>query len=294
MTFLRALTWSVLVGFFTLSAPAAAWAQEDVDDDLDEILGTGPSSPTSTVADERREAEREAEQGTDPTDVVLPDAKKHLIKTLQKKNFLKIKRFEFMPFVGLVTNDPFVNRILFGGGLGYHITEVFQFEIQGSYAPILGVDGVGDYKPVTNQLTCQGKADDSNCNSVAPEISRQIWHMVGQFNWSPFYGKIAARRSTIAFDLYASLGAGVVGTQDDLKLLGVGPSDTDAFATEFQAHPAISLGGGLRVNFSKTVGLRLEVRTISYIGVLRSTQLELKNNLTMLLGASILFGRRVQ
>jgi len=280
---LRSILWAPALAF-GLASPALA--QEEGGDDLDDILAPS-GSQTSTVAEERREAEREAERG-DTGETKVPDYRKKLIKTLQKKEFLKIGRFEFTPHLGYVANDPFVHRLLFGAGLGYHITEVFMFEIQGGGSPDLGT---GDFKPITSQLTCANGADEDNCNSVAPEISRQTWHVVGQFNWSPFYGKISSKRSSIIFDLYATLGAGVVGTVDDLALIGQEDED-DALLTQFQVHPALALGGGLRVNFTKTVGLRFDVKSLSYIGTLQSTKLELKNNLTLQLGASVLFGRR--
>lgn len=285
---LRSILWAPALAL-GLASPALA---QEGGDDLDDILGTSSDQP-GTVAEERREAEREAERG-DTGETKVPDYRKKLIKTLQKKEFLKIGRFEFTPHLGYVANDPFVHRLLFGAGIGYHITEVFMFEIQGGGSPDLGT---GDFKPITSQLTCAGGADDENCNSVAPEISRQTWHAVAQFHWSPFYGKIATKRDSIIFDLYATLGAGVVGTVDDLALIGIDDTDDEweeAAATQFQAHPALALGGGLRLNFTKTVGLRFDVKSLSYIGTLQSTKLELKNNLTLQLGASVLFGRRTK
>jgi hypothetical protein len=84
---------------------------------------------------------------------------------------------------------------------------------------------------------------------------------------------------------------GTGGRLDDLEVTQQ-TTDERALATERQVHPAISFGGGIRAMFGRTGGIRFEVRDISYIGVLQSTQLELKNNLAIIAGASIFFGRR--
>lgn len=267
----------------TLDAPVADdGVAQDEDDDLDDILGT--SSDSSSVRQERRDIEREAATDDGQIEVQLPEAKKKLIRILQPKTFLKIGRFEFVPQVGVVTNDPFIRRIMFGAALGYHFTEVFELELQGSFAPNFQE---GDWKAITKQITAEG------ANQVAPEISRQMWHLTLNFNYSPFYGKVATRKGSIVFDVYASFGTGIVGTLDDLALIG-NEDVPEAVYTERQVHPALSLGGGLRIAFNRTFALRLEGRTISYIGVLESRKLELKNNLTVILGASIFFGRRFE
>ncbi len=257
--------------------------EEDEDDELDKLIYGDPDEEKS-VREERRaleeEAEREAQGGTT---VEIAPPKKRVIKPLQPKKIMKLGRFEVVPYVGLVTNDPFIRRVMFGADLGYHITEVFGVELQGSFSPNFGE---GDWKPITSQII--------NANQVSPEISRMMWHAVATFNFSPFYGKVATvGRTTIIFDIYGLFGAGVVGTSDDLTIIQK-EEDAKALATQTQVHPAISFGGGLRVAFNKTFALRFEARDISYIGVLESVQLELKNNLALMLGASIFFGRRIE
>jgi len=271
------------------AGPAAA--QDDPLDDLSDILGDDEPTEETTVADERRAVEEDASsddaalaenRGTEQ--VELPPAKKKLIKTLQRKYFLKLGRGEITPYAGLVTNDPFLRRILFGASLGYHITEIFELEVNGSYSPTFGTDGVGDYKPVTRQITEQ--------NAVAPELSRLTAHATLNFNFSPLYGKVATRgRGAIIFDIYGLFGAGIAYTIDDLKITNSEGEDF-AEATRAQVHPALSFGGGLRIAFNKTFALRFEARSLSYIGTFESTSLELKNNLALMLGASFFVGRK--
>lgn len=281
---------ALLLGVGLLAARPAL-AQDDPLDDLSDILGDDSTAPEGTVADERQAIEEEAarddasdaeNRGTEVVD--LPPAKKKLIKILQRKYFLKLGRGEITPYAGVITNDPFLRRILFGASLGYHLTEVFELELNGSYSPTFGTDGVGDYKPVTRQITAE--------NAVAPELSRLTAHATLNFNFSPFYGKVATRgRGAIIFDIYGLFGAGIAYTIDDLKITNSEGQDF-AEATRAQVHPALSFGGGLRIAFNRTVALRFEARSLSYIGTFESTSLELKNNLALMLGASFFVGRK--
>lgn len=268
------------------SAPADGVAAEEPEEegsgtDIDDILG--PEEPgSSTVGEEKREI-REGTDAAETEKVVIPPPKKRTIKVLQPKTFLKLGRFEVTPHIGGVTNDPFIRRVMFGAHVGYHATEIFEIELMGGFSPDLKE---GDYKAVTKQIL--------TANQVSPEISRMMGYALANANISPFYGKVATfGRNSIIFDFYGTFGAGIVYTVDDLEVTQQ-DQDEKALATERQVHPAISFGGGIRVMFGRTGGIRFEVRDISYIGVLQSTQLELKNNLALMAGASIFFGRRAE
>lgn len=276
------------------AAPALALAAPDIQpapvleqdpgDDLDDILGEDPAEEgDKSVREERRELEEEADKGEEPETIKIKPPERKTIKTLQPKSFVKVNRFELVPYVGMITNDPFIRRILFGANLGYHLTEVLEVELQGSFSPNFGE---GDWKPITRQII--------DANQVSPEISRMTWHATVNLNFSPFYGKVATLgRNSIIFDIYGTFGAGVVGTEDDLVVIQK-EDDDKAISTAVQVHPALTFGAGLRVAFNRTFALRFEVRDISYIGILEGTQLELNNNLGIMLGASIFFGQRAE
>jgi len=281
LALLATLTFASAPAF---AEPLAPVLSQDVDDELDDILGPAdPNDEEQTVREERRDLEDEADRDAATQGVELPPAKKKVIKTLQEKGWTKVGRVEMSPFVGIVTNDPFVRRITFGTNLAYHITEIFAFEVQAGYSPDFGE---GDHKSITSQILEQ--------NGVTPEISRLMWHTTANFNFSPFYGKMATLgRNTILFDLYGTFGGGVAGTRDDIEL-SQGEDDAKKQSTAVQAHPTITIGGGLRVSFNKTVGIRLEARSLSYINTIAATTLELKNNFSIQLGASFFFGRGKQ
>lgn len=197
------------------------------------------------------------------------------IQTLQRKEFMKMGRYELSPRVGFVANDPFINRYLFGAGLTYHVTEVLGIEASGTASPDLGE---ADWKPVTHQLI--------EHNSVVPDISRILAYGEFSIQFSPFYGKFAIREKIIGFDLFLNVGTGAVLTHDDLIGLDETPA---AQATQSQVHPTLNIGGGARVILSDALAIRMEGRSLSYIEVLQGNQLEMKNNMTLLTGASLFF-----
>jgi outer membrane beta-barrel protein len=253
----------------------AAHAQDDDDFDLDDIIGTGDDTQPQTVGAERAAllTEPSAEELPPP-----PPAKRRVIQTHQRKNFMKIGRYEAAPMLGFVTNDPFINRYLLGGGFGYHITEIFAVEATGFFSPDLGE---ADYKPITVQITEQ--------NQVTPDISKIQYFGNVNFQFSPIYGKVAVLGNNIVnFDIFGVFGTGVVNTRDDLEALDK-TEDLNAQATQVQIHPTINFGGGLRIILSEGFALRLEGRGVSFIEVLEGSTLEMKNNFTMLAGASFFF-----
>ena len=97
-----------------LAFAAPAFADDD-DDFLDDILAPDPGTPTeSSTKDERVGLEQDAED--EMKDAATPEApaRKKVIKTLQRKNFLKLQRWEAAPTVGFVTNDCGAKVILAG------------------------------------------------------------------------------------------------------------------------------------------------------------------------------------
>ncbi len=256
-----------------------AFAQEggdgDADDVLDDILGGPDETQPQSIAEERQQL---LEQPKDETLPTPGPGKKRVIQTLQRKNFMKLGRYEATPHAGFVTNDPFINRYLMGVSFAYHVTEIFAVEAAGTFSPDLGV---GDYKPVTDQII--------NENQVTPDISKIQFYANVNFQYSPIYGKVAWFGSNIInFDIFGVFGTGVVNTVDDLEALQK-ELDPAAQVTQSQLHPTMNFGGGLRIVFSEAFAVRLEGRGLSYIEVLESTTLEMKNNFTLLAGASFFF-----
>lgn len=254
-----------------LFSSVGAFAADD-EDALDDILNDpGSDSPTEESAREEREAVESGEADT-KAEFVLPEesSAKRIIKTLPKKTFMKIGRYELSPHIGFITNDPFVKRYLVGASLTYHPTEIFGIELSGTFSPDFGES---DWTILTKQLI--------NENSVSPDISKVEAFGSASFQFSPIYGKVAvAGKKIVNFDIFGVFGAGVVSTKDDLKALQA-EGDAAAIATETQVHPTTNLGGGFRIIFNENMAVRVEGRSLVFIETVESTTLEMKNNFAL-------------
>lgn len=256
-----------------------ALAQDD-DDDLGDILGTGSDDSGSGGESTRDEREAVERGETDERSTVESDEdrQKRVIKTLQKKTFMKIGRYEAAPHIGFVSNDPFINRYIIGAGFAAHLTEVFAIEAMGSFSPDFGE---GDWKPITHQLIEE--------NQVSPDISKIMYFGNVNFQFSPIYGKVAIPGGKIiAFDIFGAFGTGVVNTKDDLTALQC-ETDPACIATAVQFHPTTNFGGGVRVVLNENIAVRIEGRSLVYIETIASTTLEMKNNFLLLGGVSFFF-----
>jgi outer membrane beta-barrel protein len=212
------------------------------------------------------------------SDVEVDQESEQIIKTLQRKTFLKLKRWELSPHIAFVSNDPFLNRYIFGAGFAYNLTEVFSVEAMVDYSPDLGD---ADWKPLTKQLVEK--------NSVSPDISK-----IGAFGsfcflFSPIYGKAAVvGRNIVNFDIYGKFGMGMTQTVDDLSALQA-EEDERAQSTQVQFHPTTNFGAGAKIIFNQNIAARAEARSMIYIETVNGTTLEMKNNLLIQFSASFFF-----
>lgn len=256
-----------LLGLLTFSSAAFAQSSDLPDDIL---------APTEDSASQERQ-----QLLAEEADVDLPKGRRNrrVIQTFQRKSFMKIGRYEIAPQIGFVTNDPFANRYIVGGAVGYHITEVLGFEVAGGFSPDLGT---ADWKPIVAQLR--------EFNNVSPEISKLLFYVNANFQFSPIYGKLAVGRGGIInFDIFGTFGTGIANTIDDAEAFEADENDREFIATQVQTHPTLNYGGGVRVILSEGFAFRFEGRGISYIEVLEGTNLEMKNSFTVLAGASLFF-----
>lgn len=244
------------------------------DDSVDGIInGDDPESvnpETDTVSDGEIE----------PDAVLLDEGSRHrrIIKTIQRKNFLKLGRWELSPHIAFVANDPFLNRYIVGAGIAYNLTEIFAIEGNFDFSPDLGK---ADWKPLTTQLV--------DNNHVSPDISKLTYFGSANFVFSPIYGKAAVvGRDIINFDIFGIFGMGATRTADDLQALQA-EGEPDAEATQFQIHPTTNYGGGLRVIFNENVAARIEGRSMVYIETVKSNTLEMKNNFILQGSVSFFF-----
>jgi outer membrane beta-barrel protein len=271
-----------IVCLFALGFASSAFAQdgdEGEGDVLDDILGE--DSEDSSTKEETAALKDDVSTST-PSLIEETDATKQIIKTLQKKTFLKLKRWEISPHAAAVINDPFLKRRIIGTGIAYNITEIFAVETMLDY----GLDlGEADLTTLTTQIKGE--------NNVAPDISRLLAFGDVSFVFSPIYGKAAVLgRKIVMFDVYGKFGMGVGQTKDDGTVSGIlsgadnqcpesstpGTEEADFCQTQIQWHPTTSFGGGFRVIFNDRFAVRLEGRSLTYIETVNSDMLEMKNN----------------
>ncbi len=254
----------------------------------DALADDDPASDDTEEDEDSVKSEKEAVKSgsADPKkaeEATGKKAKKRIIKVIQKKNFMKIGRYEVGPEIGFVTNDPFLNRYVIGATIDYHVTEIFAAEIQLAYSPILGSGGENDpdWKKLSKQLLLE--------NSVSPDISKLDAMGSAALAFSPIYGKAAVGRKIIAFDMYGAFGLGVVHTADDPKALQVDPGDPAFVGSDQEWHPTTIIAGGARVAFGESVAARIEGKSMSYIETINSTTLEMKNNFLLQGGVTFFF-----
>lgn len=262
------------------SAPAVA-DDEDGDDPAASDDSDADESSVKAEKDAVRSGKSDAETSSKASD---RKSKKRTIKIIQKKNFMKIGRYEAGPQIGFVTNDPFLNRYILGVTFDYHITEIFAAEIQAHYSPILGTGGENDpdWKALTKQILSE--------NSVSPDISKLDAMGSVALAFSPIYGKAAVGRKVIAFDIFGTFGIGAIHTADDEKALQISDKDRpDYESTAQEWHPTTVISGGARVAFSESVAARLEGKATSYIETINGGTLEMKNNFILQGGVTFFF-----
>ncbi len=189
-----------------------------------------------------------------------------LIKTIQRKNFLKAHRFELTAFAGGETIDPFINHWVGGLNGTYHVTEVFAFEGLVAYSPFIsnianmffGAD-ITNYELDLKDLTIELK----ETASVTPRSSKMLYYGHAGVVYSPLYGKFAfMSRKIVNFDIYFTSGCGFVRTQD---LAADTTTETLQSDTVFQTHFATNFGGGFRVAFNRWMAIRLDGREYFYV-----------------------------
>jgi outer membrane beta-barrel protein len=266
-----------LLTLLALSGPA--FAQDDIDDLFED------DETEKSTKEEKEAIEADSSDTAEATSLIEQnEMNKQIIKTLQRKTFLKLKRWEISPHAAFVINDPFLKRRIIGTGVAYNLTEIFAIEATIDY----GMD-LGDADLTT--LTKQVKDD----NNVAPDISRLMAFGDVTFVYSPIYGKAAILgRKIVNFDVYGKFGMGIGQTKDDGTISGIldgednqcpdiaslnSGSEAALFCqTQIQWHPTTTFGGGVRVIFNDNMAARLEGRSLTYIETVNSTMLEMKNN----------------
>lgn len=255
-----------LLLFFALSA-GSAFAQDDG-------LGLDLSDTAPKKEEPKKEAEPKKASKPPPSEDAAPPSapaakntgsaverditQDDRVKSVQKKLYLKRYRFELAPFFMVSLNDPFYTKI--GGAVraAFHLSDTLALSARGSIMKVLKTEDVPVAKKVFNS---------TDFHSVP------IWSVMGDFEWSPFYGKVAFGNTIIHLDGFVTAGAGVMATETT-------PSSG--------YKPAFDIGGGLRFVARDWVAVNASLINTTYVDhPAGTTHGATQNALMMMVGMSI-------
>jgi hypothetical protein len=180
------------------------------------------------------------------------------------KSLLGPARLDLSFTIGAESSDNFVRR----RGLGARV-RLMPIKIAGIDVMFVGMPNLGetDYTALTRQF--------KDGSEVIPDISRALAAFQISAILAPLHGKLKGPKgkTAIEFDWYFTIGAGFVATEDDVALIEMPECsgeayieniDTDMCGAVRQAHPAWSMGMGLRSIFGGKLVIGLELRAMEY------------------------------
>ncbi len=171
------------------------------------------------------------------------------IKSVQRKVFLKKRRFELFPFFGLDLNDPFFQHLLVGAAAGYHLADSLSVEARAGFV----------FKSLNQKAIRFVRQETDSLLEDPPEFK---YHADIDVLWAPIYGKISLFGDAILhFDTYVTVGPGV-------------------FGTDSGANPAVNVGIGQRYFITDWLVARIEIRDYIFIEK-RAGQSDLQNLLVL-------------
>jgi len=188
---------------------------------------------------------------------------------VQNRFFVKSKRFEIAPVVGLVPNNPMVKRYTFGVLLAYHFSETLAVGGQLIYSPDLGSS---DLKDLTNTLVQIAHNGSSDVEFQQP-LDKLRLGATFSINWIPVYGKInLVGEKVLNFDLYGSAGLGMLSIakyyavyNEQIALTDPGAPPVSLQPPENVVRVPLNLGVGTDFFFTQTLALKLEARSYIYV-----------------------------
>jgi len=213
-------------------------------------------SLTDAPASETEKAQAAAGAMQGERDITQEDR----VKSVQTKVYLRSHRFELTPMVSASINDPFFWKFSAALRAGYYFADTMALSARFNLVTLLSTDD--------RRLASQ---------TYSARILRSVpqWMAMGDFEWSPFYGKVAVFNSILRFDAYVVGGLGVVYTE------------TSYLRTP---NPAADLGGGIRFQIFDYLAAGVSLINTSYVdqpvGTSKSTT---QNVASLYAGISVFF-----
>jgi outer membrane beta-barrel protein len=194
-----------------------------------------------------------------------------LVKSIQKKVFLKAHRFELAPSIFVSVNDPYYSKWGIGLRGTYFLADTLGIAVHGSW-----------YQLVTTDNVNIAKANfQSRIYYSVPQ-----WSLLGDVEWSPIYGKASIFNSIFHFDFYLLAGLGAVWTETSAtpvdSLQPNGPKRGPSMAGE--------IGIGMRFIVLDWLSINVALIDTSYVDTPAGTSLgAIQNLFTINAGVSFFF-----
>ncbi len=122
-----------------------------------------------------------------------------LIRVVQRQRMLKKKRVDLQPQVGISVNDPYVRHYSFGAEISYWLTNRMALSVAGA-------GFVANRTPRYDNVKIQ--------EGLLLTANKVLWRAGLNFQYNPFYGKIAIfNRFLLHWEGYVQIGGGVMQTK---------------------------------------------------------------------------------
>lgn len=232
-------------------------------------LDLSPSDkPTSAATlTETRQPEKKSDGPAVERDTTQDDR----VKSVQRKLYLKRGRFELAPAFIVNINDAYYTKL--GGSIrvAFYPADTLAISARFNIMSTLPTDDVRTAK--------------RNLNSRI-FFSEPIWSVLGDLEWSPFYGKVAIFNSILHFDAYLLGGGGIVTTTTSLP-----QKDAEGKSVGgIKPKPAFDLGVGFRFVARDFLAVNVSLTNTTYGDVPTGATKSITQNLMLInVGLSIFF-----
>jgi outer membrane beta-barrel protein len=246
-----------LLALLTLTA-GSAWAQTEL-----EGLDLTDNPKKEEKKPEEKPASKPPPSDNPPSGASAPktDASNALerditqedrVKSVQKKLYVKRHRVELAPYFAASLNDPYYFKLGAVLRLAFYFSDTLALSVRGSYLSTLPTGDVRTAKRVFDAVV---------------QHSVPYGWVMADFEWTPFYGKVAFGNSILQLDGYLCAGAGGVYTETTPKS-GI--------------KPAFDIGGGLRFVVRDWAAINAALINTTYVDTPAGTTKGITQNAMML------------
>jgi len=250
-----------------LLIPGSAFAQQGLGLDLtdetkkEEQKKDRPPQPPAPAATPIKTGDRTLSTGSaQPVLGERDTTAEDRVKSIQRKVYLKKHRFELAPYVATALNDPYYSKLAVALRGAFYLSDTIAVSARFTL------------------LNVVPSSDERTAKSIFQSrifFSNPLWSAMGDFEWSPVYGKVSFLNSILHFDAYLLTGLGVVRTETS-NLPGRG------------LNPAGDIGIGIRFVAKDFLAVNVAVIDTFFIDQPSGTTQSVTQNLLMLnVGLSI-------